>query len=245
MITRSLPDTLRVCGPALLACAHYSHKQRSSRFAHNAQRCVALLSALIQLVSGSTTHDPWRSTPVTRGRRRGGGHSRCPTARRRGAVSRQCDGGAGAAGLTLAPLRRETPNTPEVLGRFASDSKMPWLRDRANPSIRECAASYAPSGVSCTKPHNRLNFHSPRRSAAPWRLLGQYENGRPAMARRPSRSGVLERLETTVPPDTPSLELRIPDDRQPRRPERRRRWRRSPNGWRAVPRRWLVILARR
>jgi hypothetical protein len=29
---------------------------------------VGLLSALIQLVSDSTTHDPWRSTPVTRGR---------------------------------------------------------------------------------------------------------------------------------------------------------------------------------
>src|SRR4029079_6461389 len=65
MIARSLPDRLRVCRPALLACAHYSHKQRSSRFAHNAQRWVGLLSALIQLVSGSTTHEPWRSTPVT------------------------------------------------------------------------------------------------------------------------------------------------------------------------------------
>src|SRR6185295_2904676 len=44
MITGSLTDKLLWCMPSLLACAHYSHKRRSPRFAHNAQRWEGLLS---------------------------------------------------------------------------------------------------------------------------------------------------------------------------------------------------------
>src|SRR6476469_2965706 len=43
MISRSPSNTLLCCLPSLLACAHYSQKQRSPRFAHNAQRRGGLL----------------------------------------------------------------------------------------------------------------------------------------------------------------------------------------------------------
>ena len=55
----------------------------------------------------------------------------------------------------------------------------------------------------------------------------------------------LQRLETTVPPYAPSVELRIPDDRQRRRPERRRRCRRSPHGCDRIQRHRTAVTRRR
>jgi hypothetical protein len=77
------------------------------------------------------------------------------------------------------------------------------------------------------------------------------EYGRPAVTGRPSRGNALERLETTVPPDAPGVQLPVPFDGKPWRPVRRRWWRRRPHGCyrirhrSAVPRRRQVVQARR
>jgi hypothetical protein len=54
MITRSIPDTLQFCREALLACAHYSHKQTISAFCSKCSP-VLMVAVVLRLADGEQT----------------------------------------------------------------------------------------------------------------------------------------------------------------------------------------------